>query len=44
MVGEGPVRVEHSLTEFGRSLQPVVCEMRDWGKQYLRPPEDEGEA
>ncbi len=31
---EVPPKVEYSLTEFGRSLKPVLLLMCDWGKQY----------
>ncbi len=31
-----PPRVEYSLTEFGRSLEPVITAMRAWGKRYER--------
>jgi DNA-binding HxlR family transcriptional regulator len=41
IVSEKPVRVEYSLTEFGRSLEPVIVSMRDWGKEYLKPPAEE---
>ena len=37
IVSEKPVRVEYSLTEFGRSLEPVILTMRDWGQEYLQP-------
>ncbi|MBX3084004.1 MAG: helix-turn-helix transcriptional regulator [Anaerolineae bacterium] len=30
-----PPRVEYSLTEFGRSLEPILLLMRDWGQQYI---------
>lgn len=29
-----PPKVEYSLTEFGRSLSPIIHLMRDWGEQY----------
>lgn len=33
---EVPPRVEYSLSDFGRSLEPIVVLMRDWGEQYLQ--------
>jgi len=30
-----PPKVEYSLTEFGRSLSPIILLMRDWGEQYM---------
>jgi len=32
---EVPPRVEYSLTEFGQTLQPILIELEDWGRQYL---------
>jgi DNA-binding HxlR family transcriptional regulator len=26
-----PVTVEYELTDYGRTLQPVIAAMRDWG-------------
>lgn len=31
-----PPKVEYSLTELGKSLLPILKEMRDWGANYLR--------
>jgi DNA-binding HxlR family transcriptional regulator len=33
---EVPPRVEYELTTFGRSLEPVLVGMRDWGERYKR--------
>ncbi len=32
---EVPPRVEYSLTEFGKTLQPILAELEKWGGQYL---------
>lgn len=29
-----PPKVEYSLTEFGRTLEPIILSMRDWGATY----------
>jgi DNA-binding HxlR family transcriptional regulator len=34
IVNEKPVRVEYSLTERGRALQPVVTAALTWGDEY----------
>jgi len=31
---EVPPRVEYELTAFGRSLETVLLELRDWGEKY----------
>jgi DNA-binding HxlR family transcriptional regulator len=33
---EVPPKVEYSLTETGRSLEPVLDQMLAWGMRYLR--------
>ncbi|ASC71612.1 putative HTH-type transcriptional regulator YybR [Halomicronema hongdechloris C2206] len=30
-----PIKVEYALTEYGRSLVPILLTMRDWGEVYL---------
>ena len=35
IVSEKPFRVEYSLTEDGRSLEPVIEAMDEWGEAYL---------
>lgn len=29
-----PPKVEYSLTEFGRTLEPIILAMRNWGDAY----------
>ena len=31
---EVPPKVEYELSEFGRSLVPVLLAMREWGETY----------
>ncbi|WP_248924073.1 winged helix-turn-helix transcriptional regulator [Paenibacillus hamazuiensis] len=31
---EVPPKVEYSLTEFGRTLEPIILAMRTWGEQF----------
>jgi len=33
---EVPPRVEYELTAFGRSLEPVLLGLKDWGIRYQR--------
>ncbi len=30
-----PPRVDYTLTDFGRSLEPILLLMRDWGNQHM---------
>ncbi len=32
---EVPPRVEYSLTEYGRTLKPIMLAMRDWGAEHM---------
>jgi DNA-binding HxlR family transcriptional regulator len=34
--GKAPARVEYSLTEYGRSVLPLVSEARRWGKTHIQ--------
>ncbi|PLX79700.1 MAG: transcriptional regulator [Desulfuromonas sp.] len=36
---EVPPRVEYSLTESGMSLQPILAQMCDWGREHLEQQE-----
>ena len=33
---DGPPRVEYQLTEFGRTLTPVLDTLYQWGQQYQK--------
>ena len=33
---EVPPRVEYDLTGWGRGLEPILEEMREWGDRYKR--------
>ncbi len=32
---EVPPKVEYNLTEFGKTLEPILLQMRDWGLHYF---------
>lgn len=42
VISEKPFRVEYSLTDRGKTLEPIIMAMRDWGEQYLVAPEESG--
>ena len=44
IVSEKPVRVQYSLTGHGRSLEPVIYAMRDWGLDHLTEPSEDGSS
>jgi DNA-binding HxlR family transcriptional regulator len=31
---EVPPHVEYSLTQYGKTLEPVLCKMAEWGKKH----------
>ncbi len=33
---EVPPKVEYSLTELGRTVSPLILQMRDWGEAYVQ--------
>jgi DNA-binding HxlR family transcriptional regulator len=33
---EVPPKVEYELTAFGRSLEPVLRQLKDWGEGFTR--------
>lgn len=33
---EIPPKVEYSLTDLGRSLEPILLSMRDWGSRFQK--------
>ncbi|AJY75149.1 winged helix-turn-helix transcriptional regulator [Paenibacillus beijingensis] len=38
-----PPKVEYSLTDFGKTLEPVIVAMKEWGETYpLNQEEEEG--
>jgi DNA-binding HxlR family transcriptional regulator len=42
---EVPPRVEYNLTEFGKTLKPILDELEKWGKRHLEQLEkNRGEA
>lgn len=40
IISEKPFRVEYSLTARGKSLEPIITAMRDWGQEHLMPPDE----
>lgn len=38
---EVPTRVEYSLTDYGRTLEPIMIAMRDWGAEHMHVKWDE---
>jgi DNA-binding HxlR family transcriptional regulator len=32
-----PPKVEYSLTQYGRSLEPVIAALKAWGDLYIDP-------
>jgi DNA-binding HxlR family transcriptional regulator len=38
VIDGAPVRVEYSLTEKGRALEPAVRALKRWGREWLADP------
>ncbi len=36
---ETPVRIEYSLTDKGKALEPLIREIEKWSQQWLADPE-----
>ncbi|CAM4387469.1 winged helix-turn-helix transcriptional regulator [Paenibacillus tarimensis] len=36
-----PPKVEYSLTPFGRTLEPIILQMKEWGETYRNQPSAE---
>ena len=34
VIAEVPPRVEYDVTEYGRSLEPILIAMQDWGREF----------
>ncbi|MEM7716853.1 MAG: helix-turn-helix domain-containing protein [Cyanobacteria bacterium P01_A01_bin.68] len=41
---EVPPRVEYSLTNYGRTLEPIMISMRDWGAEHMNVKCNESSA
>ena len=41
---EVPPRVEYELTELGRSMEPILLQIRDWGERYEKALEAASQA
>lgn len=39
-----PPKVEYSLTEFGKTLAPILLLLREWGDQYITDIKQLGET
>lgn len=40
---EVPPRVEYSMTEYGRSLEPILDAMHDWGTRHVQRKSQRGQ-
>ncbi len=39
-----PPKVEYSLTEFGRTLVPILLALKDWGEAHVLPRQEKHEG
>ncbi|MBP1941944.1 DNA-binding HxlR family transcriptional regulator [Bacillus luteolus] len=35
VIPETPVRIEYSLTEKGRALEPIITEIQNWSQEWI---------
>lgn len=41
VINDRPFRVHYMLTNAGKALEPVLETMREWGKEYVAPPNEQ---
>ena len=44
IINDQPVEVEYALTPHGRSLEPVIDALEEWGRAHLNPGESAAES
>jgi DNA-binding HxlR family transcriptional regulator len=44
VISEKPFRVKYTLTDIGKDLEPILNDMKSWGKENLREVRDGEES